>query len=925
MLDTFPDAQVGSSVQHPELGDGVLLGVENNYARVFFRQHGERRVPADTLKGLRSWNEEVIANIKPATPQRLERLWLAIEAEQLPLMESAATLTSAKVDLLPHQIVVTHRIAGASPRRFLVADEVGLGKTIETALILRELASRGALQRAIMIVPAGLVENWRRELNDVFQLDFEVFGSEGDVTDRKSNAFAKHNRLVASIDTLKRPERVKRLLAAPRWDLVVFDEAHHLTATRTGNKVRKTQNYRLAEAIREHTRDMLLLSATPHQGDHFRFWMLIRLLDPRLFETVDDMLDNRHRLNAVVVRRTKADACKSDGSPLFARRQVNSQVFTLSELEQGFYKALQEYLQDGYNLAEAEGKAGRALGFVMTIFQKIAASSFAAVRQTLTRRLLSLTIHQAIQCDEDLNVEGRESALAEARAMIRQMHGLADDMLGRAEAERILSDARYKLLQKLKVKQAELEEQLAISDMEAGAATGEETAATLVSVALPEERRRIRELLAKFPSGVETKAGVLIDALTLLWSANPDEKVIVFTTYLGSVDSLKAAVDARFPEAGVEVLKGGDHGAKVAAERRFKKPTGPKMLICTAAGREGINLQFARILFNHDLPWNPMDLEQRIGRIHRYGQRDTAQVYNLVAGDTIEGEVYLLLEQKLQEIARAVGKIDDKGQVAEDFRGQILGQLAERLSYDQLYRDALRDPTLRRTKQELEVALDNARTARQVVFELFQDLDRFRLDDYHEVDDAGRGMKRLLDYVATAAPAFGGSFVGHEDETFTLEVPAQEPVRFTTDRDRAIADEHLALLGLEHPLIRSLVRDSTDLPAADRGVWGCWKDGRGINAVVGIWQIEVLREGSATQTYVVPIALDGQGNRNREYESIAGRLRGLAAADGRQPSALPDDIIRTLQRALERELEHSGRLGTGGSFGARLLGAVVSV
>ncbi len=925
MLDTFPDAQVGSSVQHPELGEGVLLSVENNYARVFFRQHGERRVTADTLKGLRSWNEEVIANIKPATPHRLERLWLAIEAEQLPLMESAATLTSAKVDLLPHQIVVTHRIAGASPRRFLVADEVGLGKTIETALILRELASRGALQRTMMIVPAGLVENWRRELNDVFQLDFEVFGSEGDVTDRKSNAFAKHNRLIASIDTLKRPERVKRLQAAPRWDLVVFDEAHHLTATRTGNKVRKTRNYRLAEAIREHTRDLLLLSATPHQGDHFRFWMLIRLLDPRLFETVDDMLENRHRLNAVVIRRTKADACKSDGSPLFARRQVNSQVFTLNELEQGFYKALQEYLQDGYNLAEAEGKAGRALGFVMTIFQKIAASSFAAVRQTLTRRLLSLTIHQAIQCDEDLNVDGRESALAEARAIIRQMYGLADDMLGRAEVERILSDARYKLLQKLKIKQTELEEQIALSDMEAVAATGEEAAATLVSVALPEERRRIRELLAKFPSGLETKAGVLINALTLLWSANSDEKVIVFTTYLGSVDSLKEAVDTRFPGVGVEILKGGDHGAKIAAERRFKKLHGPKMLICTAAGREGINLQFARILFNHDLPWNPMDLEQRIGRIHRYGQRDTAQVYNLVAGDTIEGEVYLLLEQKLQEIARAVGKVDEKGQVTEDFRGQILGQLAERLSYDQLYRDALRDPTLQRTRQELEVALDNARTARQVVFELFQDLDRFRLDDYHEMDDAGRGMKRLLDYVSTAAPAFGGSLIAHEDQTFTLEVPGQEPARFTTDRDRAIGDEHLALFGLEHPLIRSLIRDSTDLPAADRGVAGCWKDCSGINAVVGIWQVEVLRDGTAARTHIVPIALDLRGNRRRELEAIATHLRGLTPLNDQQLAPPPDETIRSLQRALERELEHNGRLGTGGSFGARLLGFVCAI
>jgi SNF2 family DNA or RNA helicase len=137
----------------------------------------------------------------------------------------------------------------------LIADEVGLGKTIETALILRELASRGELERALMVVPAGLVNNWHRELNEVFNLDFEVFGSEGDVTDRKSNAFAKHHRLIASIDTLKRPARVKRILDAPKWDLVVFDEAHHLTAMKTGARVRKTENYKLAEALRGHARD----------------------------------------------------------------------------------------------------------------------------------------------------------------------------------------------------------------------------------------------------------------------------------------------------------------------------------------------------------------------------------------------------------------------------------------------------------------------------------------------------------------------------------------------------------------------------------------------------------------------------------------------------------------------------------------------
>ena len=195
-----------------------------------------------------------------------------------------------------------------------------------------------------MVVPAGLVNNWRRELNDTFNLDFEVFGSEGDVTDRKSNAFAKHNRMIASIDTLKRPTRLKKILEAARWDLIVFDEAHHLTAYQSGTKVTKTQNFKLAESLRDHSRDLLLLSATPHQGDHFRFWMLIRLLNPSLFVNTDDMLHNRYRLNSVVFRRTQADACDAHGNPLFARRQVHTQSFHLTPEEGGFYESLLEYL-----------------------------------------------------------------------------------------------------------------------------------------------------------------------------------------------------------------------------------------------------------------------------------------------------------------------------------------------------------------------------------------------------------------------------------------------------------------------------------------------------------------------------------------------------------------------------------------------------
>ena len=368
--------------------------------------------------------------------------------------------------------------------------------------------------------------------------------------------------------------------------------------------------------------------------------------------------------------------------------------------------------------------------------------------------------------DQKLDIESRNSALDEARTLIRELHGIAEGRLEDAEVERLLADYRYKILRL----QREEEEALGAGAdefaSETGAADAEDAAISSVAVALPEERRRIKELLAKFPPQRETKVEKLIGALGELWRQNPQERMVVFATYLGSVEMLGAEIEKQYPGKGVTVLKGGDHGAKTAAEKRFKAPDGPRVLICTAAGREGINLQQARILFNFDLPWNPMDLEQRIGRIHRYGQSDTAQIYNLVLSDTIEGSIFLLLDEKLTEIGRALGKVDERGQIAEDLRTQILGQLSMQVNYASLYSEALNDPLLKRTLVELETAMSNAVEARKVVFELFQDLDGFRLDDYKAMGNPQEGMDALIRFIADAATAEDDTFTSRGDKMF---------------------------------------------------------------------------------------------------------------------------------------------------------------
>lgn len=464
-----------------------------------------------------------------------------------------------------------------------------------------------------------------------------------------------------------------------------------------------------------------------------------------------------------------------------------------------------------------------------------------------------LTLQEGIVRDELLDVDGRNQMYAEARRLLHEMYALPYDAMGMAQTDR---------------------------------------------------------LLARFPEGVESKTQILVQALRQIWKQNPDEKIVVFATYLATVEIIQKQLDATFPGKGVDALKGGDHGAKTAAQKRFRRKDGPKILICTAAGREGINLQFARILFNYDLPWNPMDLEQRIGRIHRYGQVSTSQVYNLVAADTIEGSIYLLLEEKLDDIAKTLGKVDEQGQVAEDLRIQVLGQLGSTLSYDRLYQEAVRDPTLKRTRQELAVAMDNADKARRFVFELFQDLDRFNLGDYQKWDDQGRGMKRLVDFTARAAFLSGWQFTKKSERTWELVRKNHPTLMFTTDRDTALQDDNLQLLGLEHPVVAALLREYSESDTAGRAVSGKITAIPG-NGLLMVWKVTVQTRDGQTHIRIVKIGIDENGLRTQWLERIGDQLLGMTAPETISPSSWRQSAMAMKQRIgelLHKELVFSGSI-----------------
>ena len=820
--------EVGKLVRvkgRPELGTGEVLRLSgangDERADVAFDSPDGRRLETLPLSRLEAipdiWDRLAQGDFDEPVDFALKQL-----AFQFPLANSGGELSSSRTDLLPHQILLTHDVVAAARRRFLIADEVGLGKTIETGMIIRELVARGEAERVLVVAPAGLTRNWQSELADCFGLHFDILGI--DFNDANPRVWETHPRVIASIDRLKQPRRKDRLAEASRWDVIIFDEAHHLSRTRTAGKTHTTQNYRLAEVLRGRARNILFLSATPHQGDPFRFWSLIQLLDDSLFDSPEAMLDHRGLLNRVMIRRIKREVTDAQGQPLFMRRQVHSQVFAMAHREGVFYDQLTDYLREGYGAAGI-GQAKttskqRAIGFVMASFQKIMASSPRAIRQALRRRLLVLLARQQMALEERA-AKGVHAATAERiqnlehemRSLAIQILDLQPGLAQWAEAGAHIAQLKQRLARKAAVE----ETSWALDGDE------EESEAIFSDVEIPDEPARLRRLITLVPEGTDRKFDTLVRAIEQLRRLKSAEKLIVFTQYRETLEYLREELGKIYGPERIATIKGGPLADKIAAVESFWEPDGAQFLISTSAGGEGINLQCAHILFNYDLPWNPMAVEQRIGRIHRYGQQDTAQVYNLVAEDTVEERIYALLEEKLQEIARTIGKLDPvTGEVTEDFRSEILGFLGNSPNYQDLYKKALVDRDYNRTEREIAEAIEKARQASEALRSLAQDFEGFNLAHYAAL--RGRfGLQDLRDFCLAALPRLGGAILP-DGEFYRIHVPSclsaskiDRVYRAATfERQLAMRRKHATLLGIGHPLIDALLNElqRNDLPGA---------------------------------------------------------------------------------------------------------------
>lgn len=855
----------------PEWGAGEVLKIAQNLgvyqAKVLFRSGEGERVETVPLEWLEKtsdlWDRLKAGEFDDAQSYRLKQM-----AFDMSYANTGGELTSSRVDLLPHQILLVHDLVAQSPRRILIADEVGLGKTIETGMLIRELIARGDSERILIVTPAGLIENWRRELEGGFRLHFDVLGR--DFQDHGSAAWERHARVIASIDTLKQPRRLQRLLAAPGWDLVVFDEAHHLSRTRTGKKTVTTQNYRLAEALRNHTRDLIFLSATPHQGNAYQFWSLLQLLNDQLFPTPDSVAEHRGLLNRVTIRRTKREVTDAKGQGIFRKRFVNTESFALAPRERFFYDKLSEYLRDGYNAAgvgeHRTTSAQRAIGFVMVTFQKIMSSSPRAIRQALRRRLLVLLARK------QLELEGRRRAApllamkGSAEEILRlqdEMKSVARSILGGesvpdSEAETYIGRVRRRLLKR--------EEEIETTSWSLdGDEEGEE--GIYAETDIPQEVDRVRELVKLVPDGTDRRFETLARAVSLLRRENSRERFLIFTQYRDTLEFLAEELGRMFGEKEIAKLRGGSLEDKIAAMELFWKEDGAKFLISTSAGGEGVNLQIGRVLINYDLPWNPMAVEQRIGRIHRYGQQETVQVYNLLAEDTVEERIYGLLEEKLADIARSIGRVDDRGQPMEDFRSDILGLLGSRPDYQDLYKKALLDKDYRRTEAELARMVIEANRAREALAVLSQDLSSFNLETYrkiegrHTLTELGAWTRAMILHLGGGAVPDGQFWTLHVPEALQRKhhlSPRYERICF--DRDLALRARNSELGGIGHPLVDALLQEAKD--AAFAGSTAKLGSGK---AVFARYLVQYEDEGGKAQTRVMTFRRDS----NRAPELVA--------------------------------------------------------
>lgn len=550
------------------------------------------------------------------------------------LYDSLFAVNVSKVDPLPHQVEAVYGYVLKLPRiRFLIADDPGAGKTIMAGLIIKELKLRHLIDRVLIVVPGHLKEQWRRELKDRFEETFLIMDRGLLKAQPGENVWTREPYLITSIDFAKQDD-IRALIKSSQWDLVIVDEAHKMAAYQYGNKVKKNLRYLLGKVLSRISTHLLFLTATPHKGDQENFRLFLDLLEPGFFANSEMIRESiTARDNPLLLRRVKEDLKDFEGKPLFLPRHVQTLSFNLgvdSPKEKELYNELSAYVNSQYNKALTKDKKNN-VAFALVILQRRLASSTYALRKSLERRKIRL---------QEL-LDGAE------------------------EKKRSVSTIDFEKIDDLSEEQKWEEEQiwetLSVAENRVELRREIETLETLVETA--------REVIT---SETEIKVRELRKTLDNFGEEFSGEKILIFTESRDTLSYLQRKMEA-WGYAATVIHGGMKLEERIEAEKEFKNRT--QILIATEAAGEGINLQFCHLMINYDLPWNPNRLEQRMGRIHRYGQTKECSVVNLVAEDTREGMVLTALLSKLEEIKNALGSDKVFDVLSEVFYGVNLSQL----------------------------------------------------------------------------------------------------------------------------------------------------------------------------------------------------------------------------------------------------------
>ncbi len=710
-------------------------------------------------------------NISVAT---VERPWsfdgdgevfkLTVEAKRIDLaflFDPMMAVHTSNVEPLPHQITAVYEsMLPRHPLRFVLADDPGAGKTIMAGLYIRELLMRADSRRILIVAPGSLVEQWRDELFEKFGLEFRIFSKELEDASSSGNPFEDVDQLIVRLDQMARNEELQEKLCNAGWDLVVFDEAHKLAAHFYGSKLEKTGRFKLAEKIGAHARHLLLMTATPHNGKEEDFQLFLSLLDSDRF--YGKFRDGVHKVDCsdLIRRMVKEKLVRFDGTPLFPERRAYTVNYKLSDFESALYEAVTQYVKTEMGKAyELDGKRKGSVGFALTALQRRLASSPEAIYQSLKRRR-----------------ERLERRLSEEKMGVRGQQILAESLADVPEDDDDLDAEEQENLEEKLVSQATASQTLAELAAEISSLQGlEQQAKVLVASGKDRKWDELSRILQNEPQMHDTGGRM--------------RKIIIFSEHRDTLNYLHEKIAGVLgSHDAIVVIHGGVHrDERRKRQALFRSDPDVRVLVATDAAGEGVNLQNANLMVNYDLPWNPNRLEQRFGRIHRIGQQEVCHLWNLVAKETREGEVFFRLLEKLRIISEAL-----KGQIFN-----VLGEVFEGNSLKDMLLEAILygdKPEVRaRRNQKIDNAFDlehilSIRNRDALAPESFSPERLFAVKEEMDKAEARRLQPHFVrSFFMKAFEMLGGSMHTREAGRFEItHVPAsiRERDRLITGRNR---------------------------------------------------------------------------------------------------------------------------------------------